>query len=75
MRNWGKLIIAQIRDLTFQRNILVQALIVIEYLLSLSSKAKEKLAKALPENPNKSVIYADLCLNDEDVCPITDLMY
>jgi THO complex subunit 1 len=38
-----------------------------DFLLSLSSKAKEKLAKALPDNPNKSVMYADQTLSEEDV--------
>jgi THO complex subunit 1 len=39
-----------------------------DFLLSLSSKAKDKLAKAkLPENTNKSVIYADQALSEEDV--------
>ena len=58
----------QISDLSFRRHILVQVLIVLDFLLSLSAKAKEKLAKAkLPENINKSVIYADQVLNEEDV--------
>jgi THO complex subunit 1 len=38
-----------------------------DFLLSLSTKAKEKLAKALPDNPNKSVMYADQTLSEEDV--------
>lgn len=59
---------SQISDLSFRRNILVQVLIVLDFLLSLSTKAKEKLAKStLPENPNRSVMYADQVLNDEDV--------
>jgi THO complex subunit 1 len=46
----------------------VQVLIVVDFLLSLSAKAKEKLAKAsLPDNPNKSVMYADQTLSEEDV--------
>jgi len=57
----------EISDLSFRRNILVQVLIVLDFLLSLSTKAKEKLAKStLPENPNRSVMYADQVLNDED---------
>jgi THO complex subunit 1 len=41
---------------------------VLDFLLSLSAKAKEKLAKApLPTNPNKSVMYADQVLSEEDV--------
>ncbi len=39
-----------------------------DFLLSLSIKAKEKLAKAsLPQNANKSVMYADQMLSEEDV--------
>ena len=39
-----------------------------EFLLSLSHRAKDKLAKAsLPDNANKSVMYADWTLSDEDV--------
>ena len=40
----------------------------IDFLLSLSAKSREKLAKAsLPDNPNKSVMYADQILSEEDV--------
>jgi THO complex subunit 1 len=57
----------------------VQVLIVIDFLLSLSPKAKEKLSKAtLPDNPNKSVMYADQVLNEEDVSslrPIRSLFH
>ncbi|PQE22233.1 guanylate kinase protein [Rutstroemia sp. NJR-2017a WRK4] len=56
----------EISDLSFRRHILVQILIIMDFLLSLSSKAKEKLAKALPDNPNKSVMYADQTLSEED---------
>jgi hypothetical protein len=39
-----------------------------DFLLSLSVKAKEKLSKAtLPPNANKSVMYADQTLSEEDV--------
>jgi hypothetical protein len=58
----------QISDLSFRRHILVQVLIVLDFLLSLSVKAKEKLSKAsLPQNANKSVMYADQVLSEEDV--------
>jgi len=42
---------------------------VIEYMLSLSPKSKEKLAKSLIDKPkpNMSVMYADLKLSEEDV--------
>ncbi|KAG0648438.1 THO complex subunit 1 [Hyphodiscus hymeniophilus] len=58
----------EISDLSFRRHILVQALIVMDFLLSLSTKAKEKLAKAMPEgvNSNKSVVYADQTLSDDE---------
>lgn len=39
----------------------------LELLLSLSTKAKEKLAKSMPENFNKSVVYAEQVLSEEDV--------
>jgi THO complex subunit 1 len=38
-----------------------------DFLLSLSAKAKEKLAKALPESLNRSVMYADQTLSEDDV--------
>jgi len=47
--------------------ILTQVLIVLDFLLSFSVAAKEKLAKSLPENHNKSVLYADQSLSEEDV--------
>jgi len=46
---------------------MVQVLIVVDFLLSLSAKAKEKLAKSLPDNLNKSVVYADQTLDEDDV--------
>ncbi len=63
----------QISDLSFRRHILVQVLIVMDFLLSLSAKAKEKLSKAsLPDNANKSVMYADWTLSEDDVrSPLT----
>ncbi|KAG6001568.1 hypothetical protein E4U21_004086 [Claviceps maximensis] len=53
----------EISDLSFRRHILVQALIVTDFLLSLSAGAKEKLANF--NASNKSVIYNDQ-LSDED---------
>ncbi|KAG5982498.1 hypothetical protein E4U55_001834 [Claviceps digitariae] len=53
----------EISDLSFRRHILVQALIVTDFLLSLSAGAKEKLANL--NASNKSVIYNDQ-LSDED---------
>ncbi|TVY28658.1 Uncharacterized protein LHYA1_G002303 [Lachnellula hyalina] len=64
----------EISDLSFRRHILVQVLIVMDFLLSLSAKAKEKLSKStLPENPNKSVMYADQTLNEEDTIWASDM--
>ena len=45
---------------------LVQALIIMDFLLSLTSKAKEKLA-TIKSQQNKSVMYMDQLLSDEDV--------
>ncbi|KAF4628109.1 hypothetical protein G7Y89_g10040 [Cudoniella acicularis] len=57
----------EISDLSFRRHILLQMLIIMDFLLSLSAKAREKLSKVgLPDNPNKSVMYADQVLNEED---------
>ncbi|KAK4153697.1 THO complex subunit 1 transcription elongation factor-domain-containing protein [Chaetomidium leptoderma] len=61
----------EISDLAFRRNILVQALIVMEFLLSLSPKAKEKLATV--KAPNKSVTYSDQQLSEEDTRWATDM--
>jgi THO complex subunit 1 len=54
----------EISDLAFRRNFLVQVLIIMEFLLSLSPKAKEKLAAV--KTPNKSVTYSDQQLSEED---------
>ncbi|KAK4124004.1 hypothetical protein N657DRAFT_645619 [Parathielavia appendiculata] len=61
----------EISDLAFRRNVLVQALIIMEFLLSLSPKAKEKLASV--KNPNKSVTYSDQQLSEEDTKWATDM--
>lgn len=54
----------QISDLSFRRHVLVQALIITEFLLSLSPDAKQKLA-TLPAS-NKAVVYSDQ-LSEENV--------
>ncbi|KAK1750648.1 THO complex subunit 1 [Echria macrotheca] len=54
----------EISDLAFRRNILVQALIIMDFLLALSPKAKEKLSNL--KNINKSVAYSEQVLSDED---------
>ncbi|KAK3989470.1 THO complex subunit 1 transcription elongation factor-domain-containing protein [Cladorrhinum sp. PSN332] len=54
----------EISDLAFRRNILIQVLIIMDFLLALSPAAKKKLAQI--ENPNKSAIYPDQQLSEED---------
>lgn len=49
-------------DLAFRRHILVQALIVIDFLLSLTPKAKRKI----DHTTNKSVLY-NYTISDDDV--------
>jgi THO complex subunit 1 len=51
-------------DLTFRRHFLVQAIIIMEFLLSLSAKGKEKMATSTGQN--KSVMYSDQKLGEED---------
>lgn len=60
----GLLTLWQINDLSFRRHILVQALITMDFLLSLSAKAKEKLNTA--KNLNKTVVYSEQQLSEED---------
>ena len=57
--------------MSFRRNILVQALIIMEFLLSLSPKAREKLANL--KAPNKSVTYIDQQLSEEDTKWVFDM--
>lgn len=54
--------VAQVNDVAFRRHILVQALISLNFLLSLSPMARAKLSGAT----NKSVLYGYV-LNEEDV--------
>ena len=60
----------QISDLSFRRHVLVQALIITDFLLSLSPEAKQKLATL--NASNKSVIYADQ-LSEENVSQTSPL--
>lgn len=46
----------ELSDLAFHRHIMVQALILIDFLLSLTEQAKEKLS-GIEGNPNRSVLY------------------
>ncbi|KAB5570756.1 THO complex subunit 1 transcription elongation factor-domain-containing protein [Coniochaeta sp. 2T2.1] len=54
----------EISDISLRRSVLVQALIALDFLLSLSPKAKEKLSKFTVTN--KSVAYTDQILSEED---------
>jgi hypothetical protein len=61
----------QINDLSFRRHILVQVLIIMEFILSQSARAKAKITKAFPVTnkgviPNKGVTY-EWSLSEEDV--------
>ncbi|KAL8661937.1 MAG: hypothetical protein Q9202_005138 [Teloschistes flavicans] len=58
----------ELSDLAFRRHILVQALILIDFLLSLAPKAKKKLENT----SNKSVLYA-YTLPDEDIAWATTM--
>ncbi|OLN81539.1 Uncharacterized protein P25A2.03 [Colletotrichum chlorophyti] len=60
----------EMSDISFRRHILVQALIIMDFLLSLSSKTKEKLAG---NAQNKSVIYVGQVLSDEDTKWATEM--
>ncbi|PGH02372.1 THO complex subunit 1 [Blastomyces parvus] len=51
----------EVNDVAFRRHILVQSLILLDFVLSLTPKAKAKLA----DSTNKSVLY-NYVLNDED---------
>lgn len=65
------LTMTQINDLTLRRYVLVQALIVMDFLLSLSPTAKEKLASV--QVVNKSVAYLDQVLSEEDIKWATEM--
>ncbi|KAI0841644.1 THO complex subunit 1 transcription elongation factor-domain-containing protein [Hypoxylon sp. FL0890] len=54
----------EISDLYFRRHILIQAFIVLDFLLSLTPQARAKLANI--KSQNRSVIYADQKLGDDD---------
>lgn len=53
----------ELSDQSFQRHVMVQSLILIDFLLSLTEKAKKRLASL--ETPNKSMLYS-FTLNDDD---------
>jgi len=54
----------ELGDLYFRRHILIQALIVMEFLASLTPPAKAKIFSI--KAPNKAVVYADQVLGEED---------
>ncbi|KAI0024914.1 THO complex subunit 1 transcription elongation factor-domain-containing protein [Xylariomycetidae sp. FL0641] len=54
----------EISDLYFRRHILIQAFIILDFLLSLTPQARAKLANITPQN--RSVVYADKVLVEED---------
>jgi hypothetical protein len=56
----------QLSDLAFQRHILVQALILLDFLLALTEKSK---SKPLYQNAQKAMQY-HFTLREEDVSPI-----
>ncbi|UNI21544.1 hypothetical protein JDV02_007524 [Purpureocillium takamizusanense] len=60
----------EIGDLSFRRHVLVQALIITDFILSMSAGAKEKLASMVASN--KSVMYNDQ-LNEENTKWATEM--
>ncbi|KAI1104657.1 THO complex subunit 1 transcription elongation factor-domain-containing protein [Jackrogersella minutella] len=54
----------EIGDLYFRRHILIQAFIILDFLLSLTPQAKAKLANI--KSQNRSVMYGDQKLGDDD---------
>lgn len=60
----GDLFELELSDLAFQRHILVQGLILIDFLLSLTEKTKKRLAALA--TPNKSMLHA-FTLSEDDV--------
>jgi THO complex subunit 1 len=60
----------QLSDLAFQRHILVQALILIDFLLSLTEKAKKKwldVEKTSSKSANRGLLYS-FTLSEENAC-------
>ena len=55
----------QISDLAFRRHILVQGLILMDFLLYQTPKSKKKIESV--NGRNKSVVYS-FTLSDDDVC-------
>lgn len=57
----------EMSDLSFRRHILIQAVIILDFLRSLSAPARAKYAN-IPQ-ANKSVMYSDKTISEEDVSP------
>ncbi|KAI0393657.1 THO complex subunit 1 transcription elongation factor-domain-containing protein [Xylariaceae sp. FL0594] len=53
----------EISDLYFRRHILIQTFIILDFLLSLTPQARAKIANV---QQNRSVVYADKSLSEED---------
>ncbi|KAI1268271.1 THO complex subunit 1 transcription elongation factor-domain-containing protein [Xylariaceae sp. FL1019] len=53
----------EISDLYFRRHILIQAFIILDFLLSLTPQARAKIANV---QQNRSVVYADKTLGEDD---------
>ncbi|KAH0597090.1 hypothetical protein MHUMG1_05399 [Metarhizium humberi] len=64
----------EISDLSFRRHILVQALIITDFLLSLSTETREKLAGLNTRSLNKSVLYSDQ-LSEENTKWATEMKF
>ncbi|KAL5598800.1 hypothetical protein BROUX41_003866 [Berkeleyomyces rouxiae] len=60
----------EIRDLSFRRHVLVQALIIMDFIISLTAKSKEKLAGIAV---NKSVAYLDHTVTEQDATWAADM--
>ncbi|KAK8083624.1 guanylate kinase [Apiospora saccharicola] len=54
----------EISDLFFRRHILIQAVIVLDFLRSLTASARTKYANI--SNPNRSVMYSDKIVSEDD---------
>ncbi|KAK7987619.1 hypothetical protein PG989_007934 [Apiospora arundinis] len=54
----------EISDLFFRRHILIQAVIVLDFLRSLTATARTKYANI--SNPNRSVMYSDKIVSEDD---------
>lgn len=55
----------EMSDLFFRRHILIQAIIVLDFLRSLTASARAKYTNI--QHPNKSVMYSDKIVSEEDV--------